>query len=108
MTREVIQGDISQAWPVGVKDKDKVQLPLAGFSCVLAVVHVDTGIVMFNRTVTQIENDRFIVYLMDTETSQLTVGDEYLLVVQVENLSLPKPIKREKRVSFQTIQGFIV
>ena len=106
--KEIVIGDISDAWLVGVKDKNKVPIPLTGFTCKLKVVDGAGAEVIATRAVTLIEDDNFVAYLTDVETKAFTNGICYRAVLQVENLSLPKEIKKEVHREFKAIEGYII
>lgn len=105
--KEITIGDISDAWLVGVLDSAKVPIPLTGFSCKVSVVHTAGSVAVEERPAALIENEKFVVYLTDTETLTLTKNQTYRCVIQVENLTLPKPIKKEVTREFKAVEGFI-
>lgn len=102
-------GDISDAWAVNLKDINGEPLPLSDFSCRMAVVTETTGEEVFTRSVTQVIDGYFQVFLTEAETLQLVDQVSYLLVVQIESDPdrLPKPIKKEMSETFKAVAGFI-
>ena len=105
----IATGDISDGWNVSVRDSNKEPMNIDPFSCHIAVVDDEDQIVVPVREIEQAEgnSDFFLAYLTDEETATLTPGKVYRLIIQVANLSLPKPIKKEIEEPFEMKKGFI-
>lgn len=112
--KRIVIGDISDAWAVGMHDKNKQPMLLDGFTCKVSVVDSDNSELVnpqsvIAREVTQKDDkDNFLVYFMDDETNLFIPEQYYVAVIQLENLSLEKPIKKEIRRRFQAVVGLIV
>ena len=106
--KEIVIGDISDAWAIGVNDKDGNAMDLAGFSCQMTLIqHSDGAEAIAARPVTLIDDGRFTVYLTDTETAMLVHNRQYWLVMEISNPNLPKPIKKEVRRCIRAVSGYI-
>ena len=105
----VATGDISDGWEITVEDNEGNYFDLSSFTCTLCVVDMEGSKVVNDRSVPMTDGSTtsFMAYLMDTETTLLLPKTDYQMVAQVENLALPKPIKKEVIETFTTRQGFI-
>ena len=109
MIKTVTIGDVSDAWLISHLDKDKVELPLTvDYTCVMAVIDLSDDTTVVSRSVTDTQDNNFLVYLTEAETATLTHRQRYKLVTELANpLLTPKPLKKEASTEFEAVNGCI-
>ena len=90
-TREIIQGDISDIFQVGLVDNSAMD---ANYACSVTVQGSSISRAVTDKTG---DNKKFIVQLTSAETAALRAGT-YTMAIKITNSTLTPPFSRETHI----------